>query len=222
MLGKGKVPLSACFDEFQSSEQLDEENAWFCPNCKKLVRAKKLLRLWSTPDILVIHLKRFGSTTSDNSSKKRGTRNGSNTCKIIDVIDFPVDKLDLSNYVSLPGKMGGNMYKLFGVTEHQGGSANSGHYTATVRNCKSEGQWYKLNDTNVGASTGDTAINSGAYVLFYERISEASRKPISQRWGGMEDYMRSNSVDPYVEESDQVDDDGFVHVSKPKKKTSKR
>ena len=222
MLGKAKVPLSACFDEFISSEQLDNDNAWFCPNCKKHVRAKKLLSLWSTPDILVLHLKRFGSSRGDLNVKKKATKKRSNACKINDVVDFPVDKFDLSNYVRLTGSKGDNMYKLFGVAEHQGSSANSGHYTATVRNYKSRGQWYRFNDTNVGISTGDAAINSGAYVLFYERICGTTRKRISRRWGGMEEYMAKISVDPFVEESDQIDDDGFVQVSKPKKKSNKR
>ena len=40
--------------------QLSDEDAWSCPFCQKEQRgAIKKLGLWSCPDILVIHLKRF-------------------------------------------------------------------------------------------------------------------------------------------------------------------
>ena len=40
--------------------QLDERDAWNCAGCGQLQAcATKRLGLWSTPDILVVHLKRF-------------------------------------------------------------------------------------------------------------------------------------------------------------------
>ena len=40
--------------------QLSGADAWLCPHCKKQQQgATKSLGLWSLPDVLVIHLKRF-------------------------------------------------------------------------------------------------------------------------------------------------------------------
>jgi hypothetical protein len=96
--------------------------------------------------------------------------------------------------------------KLFGVSEHSGATANSGHYTATVRNSK-DGSWYRYNDSHVGITSGEASVTGGAYVLFYQREKGTSR------WGGMEKAMQ-NQGQP------QVDAEGFVQVSNKKKKKS--
>ena len=41
-----------------SSEELDENNPWFCPNCKQNQKAKKTMTVWQYPDTLIIQLKR--------------------------------------------------------------------------------------------------------------------------------------------------------------------
>jgi ubiquitin carboxyl-terminal hydrolase 4/11 len=82
-----------CFEFFQSPETLGEDNEWYCNICKKHQRATKQMSLYKAPRILVIHLKRFKGSGSYNKSK------------ITDRIDFPIEDLDLSNYVrdsSLP------------------------------------------------------------------------------------------------------------------------
>lgn len=44
---------------FLHPEQLDAEDSWYCGSCKQHVQADKKLDLWSLPDVLVVHLKRF-------------------------------------------------------------------------------------------------------------------------------------------------------------------
>jgi ubiquitin C-terminal hydrolase len=65
--------------------------------------------------------------------------------EINNVIQFPVENLDLSKYVK-----GYNptsyVYDLFGVCNHMGG-VSGGHYTAFVKNVA--GQWIHFNDTSV-------------------------------------------------------------------------
>lgn len=99
--------------------------------------------------------------------------------------------------------------QLIGVSEHTGPTANSGHYTATVRNSR-DGRWYRYNDAHVGETTGDAAVTGGAYLLFYQRSKG------SARWAGMENVMNERGVDPYG--GNETDQDGFTKVKNNKKK----
>lgn len=90
-----------------------------------------------------------------------------------------------------------------------GPTANSGHYTATVRNCK-DNRWYRYNDAHVGETTADAAVTGGAYLLFYERLQG------SARWGGMEKLMKGINVEPYG--GREADQDGFKPVKSKKKR----
>ena len=93
---RASIPLKDCLDQFAAGEQLDEHNAWYCTTCKKHVCALKLITLWNTPDILVLHLKRFTfekCPTVDGRLLRR---------KIEDRVDFPIDRLDLSSYILGP------------------------------------------------------------------------------------------------------------------------
>jgi len=51
--------LVDCLAEFKQSEVLDEDNMWYCRNCKEHVQAVKTLELFRVPRILIITLKRF-------------------------------------------------------------------------------------------------------------------------------------------------------------------
>lgn len=55
----GGMKLLDCFDLFSTPEKLSEEDAWYCGKCKNHVEATKTMELWSVPDVLVLHLKRF-------------------------------------------------------------------------------------------------------------------------------------------------------------------
>jgi len=188
-----------CIEKFLEGEQLDEMNAWYCLGCKKHVCALKMIALWSVPDILILHLKRFqfeNCSVSNNILRS----------KIEDTVRFPVDNLDLSKYVLGPvDENAPPIYNLFGVSEHVGHTANSGHYTATVRNCKNGG-WYRYNDAHVGETTGDAAVTGGAYLLFYQRAKGTAR------WAGMEKTMLDKKIDPYG--GLETDPDGFTVVKK--------
>ena len=76
-------------------EQLDEVNAWYCPGCKRHVCALKMIALWSVPDVLIIHLKRF---QFDHCA----VRNDIVRSKIDSTVKFPIDALDLRKHVLGP------------------------------------------------------------------------------------------------------------------------
>lgn len=131
------VSLDECLDEFSKEEILEEQESWFCPRCKTHTRAKKKFDLWSTPDVLVIHLKRFCSI------------NRFRRMKLDTLVDFPLEELDLSKYITGPDDGKPLKYDLIGVDNHSG-SMNGGHYTAYCKNFE-DGRWYDFNGKLKGA-----------------------------------------------------------------------
>ncbi|KAJ4473567.1 hypothetical protein J3R30DRAFT_3509735 [Lentinula aciculospora] len=181
------ISLSDCLDEFTKEEQLGVDDLWYCPQCKKHQQATKKFDLWSTPDILVVHLKRF--------SNSRMLRD-----KIDSFVDFPILGLDINDRVNErnilsrlkargvdtdstellgQGSEGGNsqtsseplIYDLFAVDEHLGG-LGGGHYRAYAHNHMNH-KWYHFDDSFVSESTANEAVNENAYLLFYRRRSSS-------------------------------------------------
>lgn len=60
---RGAVSLAQCFNQYTTEEQLSENDPWYCASCRQHQRAHKKLELWSLPRVLVIHLKRFRSSS---------------------------------------------------------------------------------------------------------------------------------------------------------------
>lgn len=126
---KSGITLEECFAETSKSEILSEDNAWYCNRCKELRRATKTLEIWTVPDILVVHLKRFSSHRTFRD-------------KIEALIDFPIEGLDLAGKVGMPDDKE-LLYDLFAVDNHYGG-LGGGHYTAFAQNFFDK-QWYEYN-----------------------------------------------------------------------------
>jgi ubiquitin carboxyl-terminal hydrolase 4/11/15 len=106
------------------------------------------MELYNTPPIMIIHLKRFKANN-----------------KIDTLVDFPVEDLDMSQYLIGPSKDKDNHYELFGVAHHYGGMGG-GHYVASAKNYF-DGKWYNFNDSSVSGERMDDVVSSSAYVLFY-------------------------------------------------------
>lgn len=155
--------LQDCLNLFTKKEKLDKDNAWYCNKCKEHKQATKKMEIWKTPDILIIHLKRF-KTSRVSSIGSFYYSTGSK--KVTATIDFPIKGLDLSNYV-LSKENGGCIYDLYGVVNHYGG-LGGGHYTAYGKNHFDE-KWYDFNDSSVSSASGREIVSSAAYVLFYKR-----------------------------------------------------
>ena len=69
---------------FQTAEELEAEDSWFCSKCKRHVQANKKLDLWAVPEVLVVHLKRFFFTRARRDK--------------LDVqVEFPLENWDLSD-----------------------------------------------------------------------------------------------------------------------------
>jgi ubiquitin carboxyl-terminal hydrolase 8 len=142
--------LIDCFDLYVEGETLEGENAWYNEKTKQKVNIKKQIRFWSFPNILVIDFKRFNYRNQKNQI----------------LIDFPLNKLDLSKYV-IGYKKHSYKYELYGVCNHSGGVLG-GHYTSYVKTINNK--WYHVNDTNVThIKEPKSIITPQAYCLFYRK-----------------------------------------------------
>uniref|UniRef100_A0A4W5JXX3 Ubiquitin carboxyl-terminal hydrolase n=1 Tax=Hucho hucho TaxID=62062 RepID=A0A4W5JXX3_9TELE len=137
------VQLQECIELFTTVETLEEENPWYCPMCKKHQLATKKLDLWSLPEVLIIHLKRFSYTKYSRE-------------KLDIIVDFPL------RLVTPPSR-----YDLIAVSNHYGG-LRDGHYTSYARN-KDNGQWYYFDDSKVTYAREEQIVTNAAYLLFYHR-----------------------------------------------------
>ena len=149
--------LDNCLETFCATEKLGEHDKWYCKKCKKHTQAYKKMELFYLPKLLVIHLKRFESEEYSYRGYRCYDKNG-------EVIDFPINNFDISQFVVGPQRKG-IKYDLYAVSQHYGG-CGGGHYTAI---CKNYGKWYVYNDSSVHAASENDIVSSAAYVLFYRR-----------------------------------------------------
>ena len=185
----GGLSLETCFkNDLGRTEQLGENDMWYCPRCKEHRRAFKTIDLWRAPRCLTVQIKRFSKQEGGwGLAQKDSTP-----------VEYPVVGLDLSEYVTGPAKhqmdascvgsssgggvgimrsAGGGvgavgpprpLYDLYAVSEHSGGTAG-GHYTAIIK-CPITGRWVHANDSTVSPVTTEANLQSrDAYVLFYMR-----------------------------------------------------
>lgn len=124
------IPLDDCLDEFGKEEILSEMDTWYCPRCKEHRRASKKFEIWRTPDILIMHLKRFSSV-------------GYRRDKVDALVKFPIEGLDLSSRVVERQDGKDEIYDLIAIDDHWGG-LGGGHYTAFAKNFV-DGRWWSYN-----------------------------------------------------------------------------
>jgi len=142
--------LIDCFNLYVEGEILSGENAVFNEKTQKKETVKKNLMFWSFPSVLVIDLKRFNATNRKNQI----------------LVTFPLDDLDLSNYV-VGYKKESFIYELYGICNHSG-SVLGGHYTSCVKTAN--GKWFHFNDT-VAKEVTDIRelVSPKAYCFFYRK-----------------------------------------------------
>ncbi|XP_075415686.1 ubiquitin carboxyl-terminal hydrolase 43 [Tenrec ecaudatus] len=168
--------LDECFQFYTKEEQLTQDDAWKCPHCQVPQQGTVKLSLWTLPDILIIHLKRFCQV-------------GERRNKLSTLVTFPLAGLNMAPHAA-PRSMGPQprtgpwpswkqparlpngyprdfLYDLYAVCNHHG-SLQGGHYTAYCRNSL-DGQWYSYDDSTVEPLREDEVSTRGAYILFYQK-----------------------------------------------------
>ncbi|XP_032957936.1 ubiquitin carboxyl-terminal hydrolase 31 isoform X1 [Rhinolophus ferrumequinum] len=167
--------LSQCFQLYTKEERLAPDDAWRCPHCKQLQQGSITLSLWTLPDVLIIHLKRF-------------RQDGDRRMKLENMVKFPLTGLDMTPHVvkrsqsswSLPSHWSpwrrpyglgrapeDYVYDLYAVCNHHG-TMQGGHYTAYCKNSV-DGLWYCFDDSDVQQLSEDEVCTQTAYILFYQR-----------------------------------------------------
>jgi ubiquitin carboxyl-terminal hydrolase 8 len=140
-----------CLDAHFADEVVNgtSEDPWKCDGCNQCVKSQKTTKLWRTPQILIISLKRFNS----------------NLKKINTHIEAPFT-IDISDHIIGPSKQ--TKYNLKSVAYHYG-SFHGGHYFATCKHTHTQGdEWNIYDDEDVKKIDEiEDAVKAG-YVYFYD------------------------------------------------------
>ncbi|XP_039093019.1 ubiquitin carboxyl-terminal hydrolase 8 isoform X2 [Hyaena hyaena] len=149
-----KCTLQDCLRLFSKEEKLTDNNRFYCSHCRTRRDSLKKIEIWKLPPVLLVHLKRF---SYDGRWKQ----------KLQTSVDFPLENLDLSQYVIGP-KNNLKKYNLFSVSNHYGG-LDGGHYTAYCKNAARQ-RWFKFDDHEVSDISVSSVKSSAAYILFYTSL----------------------------------------------------
>ncbi|KAK9049991.1 hypothetical protein SSX86_031041 [Deinandra increscens subsp. villosa] len=202
--------LEDALTQFTSPEDLDGENMYRCGRCAAYVRARKQLAIQEAPNILTIVLKRF----------QEGSYGKINKC-----ITFP-DMLDMIPFMTGTDDVP-PLYMLYGVVVHLDtmNASFSGHYISYVKDL--QGNWFRIDDTQVQPVSLSQVMSEGAYILFYMRSSprpvrsctgkpRASRAPKSISGQQTKDFQTApiqNRVPSWVDFSDATSSDWSIFTS---------
>ena len=140
-----KKTIYDCLDLFTREEIMKNI---FCEKCNKKTNFKKRLEIDKFPKYLTLILKRFKYTKMF-------------TTKIDNLITFPLENLDLTNYIT--PKEGKILYNLFGVVNHSG-TLTGGHYHCDI---KQENNWIKYDDSYT-CEYDKKIVTENAYLLIYK------------------------------------------------------
>ena len=149
------ITLKDCLHSFVSNENYQDDDSWFCSNCKKLQKSKQKLQIYKPPIYLIILLKRYGLKKTYNNFY--GEKNNT-------FVTYPINNFDIREYIEGPEKNKA-IYDLYGVIEHYG-TVSQGHYTAI---CKNDNRWICYNDSNIEVT--NDPVSKKAYILFYKMQS---------------------------------------------------
>jgi len=146
---KKDCTLYDCLNYYFEDVILKGENGIIDEKSKKKVDIVQKTSMWNAPPVLILCIKRFSYDGRKNKS----------------LVQFPIDTLDMSQYIS--GYHKNKKYELYGVCNHSG-VTGGGHYTSFVKTKCDE--WYLFNDTlatKVSSNVANTIISPKAYCLFY-------------------------------------------------------
>ena len=146
-----KKSIYDCLDLFTREEIMKNI---FCEKCNKKTNFKKRLEIDKFPKYLTLILKRFKYTKMF-------------TTKLDNLIHFPLENLDMTNYIT--PKEGKIKYDLFGVVNHVG-TLSGGHYHCDI---KQDNLWIKYDDSYT-CEYDKKIMTENAYLLIYKLVETKS------------------------------------------------
>lgn len=162
--GRPVCNIADCLSSFTEIEELAETELYYCSSCKCKQKSTKRFWIRRLPNVLCLHIKRF-------------RWNNFFRTKIDLRINFPIESLDMSQYVlnnasdprhpSLNNN--NNIYDLAAVVVHHGNGSSCGHYTSYANH---KGTWFHFNDQTVKKVETSTVAECKPYILFYIRRDE--------------------------------------------------
>uniref|UniRef100_A0A671N068 Ubiquitin carboxyl-terminal hydrolase n=1 Tax=Sinocyclocheilus anshuiensis TaxID=1608454 RepID=A0A671N068_9TELE len=155
------VTLQDCLAAFFARDELKGDNMYSCEKCKKLRNGVKFCKVQSLPEILCIHLKRFRHELMFST-------------KISTHVSFPLEGLEMQPFLAKDCSAQTTTYDLLSVICHHG-TASSGHYIAYCRNELNQ-LWYEFDDQSVTEVSESCVQNAEAYVLFYKKNNDETKK----------------------------------------------
>ena len=156
---KGISNVKQALEAFTAPEALADK--YQCDSCHARVDATKRFTVDRAPLALTVHLKRFGLLGN----------------KINKPVSY-TERLHLGRYMSERPKAGAadpEAYRLYAIVHHYGSGPHVGHYVASVR--AADGQWLRMDDSDVSPLRHCPVDDPSAYVLFYLREPSAPEAP---------------------------------------------
>ena len=151
-----KFHLKDCLKHYS---EIEEKVEWRCPNCEIENDSSKRITCWKLPQILIIHLKRFGHKKHRGSRKIHNSVECPEEMSFEDVFDPEVASIDK------------HKYNLVSTINHHG-TIGGGHYTADVLNehpVDHVKRWYCMNDSIISYYNPDEVNHDDSYILLYEK-----------------------------------------------------
>ncbi|KAM7424429.1 hypothetical protein PAMA_000667 [Pampus argenteus] len=149
-----KCSIQDCLSLFFEQTVLTGEEQMLCSACGQRRETVVQTCLDKPPEILMLHLKRFGCK-------------GKNQVKLRTNVMFSM-KLDLNPFLSIPAQNTScSSYRLYAIVNHTG-HLNMGHYTALCRNALTR-TWHCFDDSTVREVQDSLVQSPNAYMLLYSR-----------------------------------------------------
>jgi hypothetical protein len=186
---------SDCIKDFTKITELEE---FECKKCKgKCTKQSFLMQL---PQVLCLHIKRFGMLASHRPK----------ACKLTSHVTFPVDDLVLEPI----GTEEHFSYDLSAAVVHRGNTLSSGHYLTYGRN---DGRWFRFDDNRATEVSRETLSDDQVYMLFYERVGISS-PPGSPSWSTSSQEFWSATSSPESDISSYAEASDETPIASPVKK----
>ncbi|XP_016974321.1 ubiquitin carboxyl-terminal hydrolase 43 isoform X2 [Drosophila rhopaloa] len=195
------LTLEQCLEHYTKAETLSAEDAWRCPHCQQYLPVVKTLGLWSLPDILVVHFKRF----RQHQSK------GPQAAKLTTMVKFPLTAFDMSPHLargvhesassSLGMGTGMGMGLGLGLGSNPWKRARSGDSRSSTLNSRCDPKDTRYDLYAVCYHQGDT-LETGHYTA-------ACKNPYDRQWYKFDDQRVSKVPEDDIEQ-DIINNEAYM------------